>query len=817
MSSSGESQETAEAASTIKVAGPGEAPRYVDGVGTVWSSPIAGELSDSFMEYSMSVIVSRAIPDVRDGLKPVQRRILYAMWEKGLAAEKSHQKSASVVGTVMGTYHPHGDSAIYDAMVRLAQDWSMRVPLVDGQGNFGSPDDSPAAARYTEARMSRAAEFLVGDLGEETVDFVPNYSGTTVQPVVLPAKYPNLVVNGAAGIAVGMATNIAPHNLGEVAEAVKLLIADPRATLADLMKKIPGPDFPTGGILIEGEGIKEAYRDGRGTVRMRGRVEIEEVAGARRRGAQLVVKELPYGVAPERFITRTVEAISAKKVEGVTSIADHSDRHSGQRIVLELRAGVNPAAVLAQLYSQTPLEERFSINQVALVGGAPQTVGLKKMLTAWIEAAVEVVERRTRYRLGRAEARLHLVAGLVAALDMIDEVVAEIRRSRSTAAAREKIMKLVGVDETQANYILEMPLRRLVSLERRKLQDEKKELTGSVREMRRLLGSRREQEMVVVAELEEAVETCGDARRTQIISATAAEAAEAVTESVEIADEECVVTLSVTGLVGRDLGGRRRAGADDVLLARIEAKTREEVFIVGADGVAVRRQGYELAAAEGRSRGEKTAGLGVKRPVGIFSETELGRGRVPVIVTRRGVVKRVAPADLSKMAEVRIITLEEGDEVVWAGAAAENADIFMVAESGQVLRTPAQKIRPQGRGAGGVAGMRLEEGDKVIAAGAAVVEAGGGESKGVVAVITDGGRVKASALSEYPTKGRATGGVRGVRLLRGETRVVAAGVLDSEWTWVGKSGEALGATELGRRDGSGEILEGEPVGTGLVR
>ena len=802
---------------TRRALSPAEGRReVVDGfdIGTVVENPISDELSTGFLDYAVSVIVSRALPDVRDGLKPVQRRILYAMNAMGLRPDREYRKSARIVGDVMGKYHPHGDSAIYDAMVRLAQDWVMRVPLVDGQGNFGSPDDSPGAPRYTEARMATAALALTESLNEDVVDFQDNFDGSEVEPTILPARIPNLLVNGASGIAVGMATNMAPHNLREVADAIKLVLDNPKAQLADLLKVVKGPDFPTGGIVIHEGALGEIYRTGKGTVRLRGVATIE-AEGRKRR---IVITELPYTTSPERLITRVVEQVRDKKLEGIGGIADHTDRKSGLRIVIDLKNGVEPKAVLANLYALTPLEEKFAFNNVALVDGKPKTLGLRELIDEYIKFQLEIVVRRSEYRREAARKRLHIVAALVKALGEIDEVVAIIKKSRKTDTARQKLMSFLKIDETQANAILDMPLRRLTALEVSRLKEEEKELEKTIRDLTKLLGSEKLQRKVVAEELDEWVERIGDERRTRVVK-EADDEFEAGS-SVEVAEAPCVVTLSASGLIGRDEGGRRTPSADDLLLARVDATTTAEIFVITNQGRAYRTAAYDLPTAKGRSRGTKAGALlGLGRgevPVGLWSSTELEAGRIPVFVTAKGRVKRVRPDDLSQMAVVSLIKLEEGDQVVYAGAAADDAMAVFATKDGQVLVTDASKIRPQGRTGSGMAGIGLGDGDVVIGAGC--VDKAQLDTYDVV-VVTAAGRIKASALSEYPAKGRATGGVRTIRLLKGETRLAYAGVLPAgQWAPVVDGAVVEAAVERTRRDASGEMLESGPAtGAGWVR
>nr|WP_136090049.1 DNA topoisomerase IV subunit A [Auritidibacter ignavus] len=561
---------------------------------------VSAEMEQSFLEYAYSVIYSRALPDARDGLKPVQRRILYMMSQMGLTPEKGHVKSARVVGEVMGKLHPHGDGAIYDAMVRLAQDFNMRLPLVDGHGNFGSVDDGPAASRYTEAKMTRAAVAMTADIGEDTVEFEPNYDNQIFQPSVLPAAFPNLLVNGSSGIAVGMATNMPPHHLGEVIAAAQHLLAHPEANTAALMKFVPGPDLPSGGKIVGLEGIKEAYETGRGSFKMRATITVEQVS-ARRTG--LVITALPYGVGPEKVIDKVKDAVNNKKVTGVADVVDLTDRHHGLRMVIELKSGFNPQAVLAQLYKHTPLEESFGINNVALVDGQPRTLGLKELLHVYVDHRLTVVRRRTEYRLGKRRDRLHLVQGLLLALVDIDEVIEIIRSCDDAATARSRLMMVFDLTEVQADHILQLRLRQLTKFSRIELESEQAELTAAIAELEAILASDDKLRGTVSDELGQIAESFSDPRRTTLLkseelapvpsTAQAKKSPEKAASAMMIADDPCWVILSTSGQLVRTVdrtplvaAGRRKR--HDVFQSVVATTARGEVGAVTSTGRIIR-------------------------------------------------------------------------------------------------------------------------------------------------------------------------------------------------------------------------------------
>ncbi len=778
---------------------------------------VADEMRGSFLEYAYSVIYSRALPDARDGLKPVQRRILFQMAEMGLRPDRAHVKSARVVGDVMGKLHPHGDSAIYDALVRMAQPFALRLPLVDGHGNFGSLDDGPAAMRYTECRSALSAQLMTDSLDEDVVDFAPNYDGRETEPVVLPAAIPNLLVNGATGIAVGMATNIPPHNLVEVIAAARHLLMHPKATLDDLMRFIPGPDLPAGGRIIGLDGIREAYETGRGSFRIRATTTIENVT-PRRKG--IIVSELPYLVGPEKVIAKIKEAVESKKLTGIADVIDLTDMESGLRLVIEIKNGFHPEAVLEQLYALTPMEDSFGINAVSLVEGQPRTLGLREMLQVFVDHRIDVVRRRSAYRRRKAEERLHLVQGLIVAITDIDEVIAVIRSSDDAATAKVRLTQVFDLSEIQAAYILEMPLRRLTRFSRLELEAERDELLAKITALAEILDDDKRLRGVVGDELSEVSRLHGTPRRTVLLEAVTAPMSSSV--PLEVTDDPCVVLMSSTGLVARtadnrDLAADGERGAHDVVVSAVRATARGSIGVVTSAGRVMRVPVVELPALP-PTHGAPTIAGGVP----LSALVELDRGEVPVglcaitadghgiaLGTSSGVVKRVAPDTPSSADSWSIIRLEDGDRVVGAvELTTGNEELVFITSDAQLLRFDASSVRPQGRPAGGMAGVRLGDRARVVFFGAIdptrdnVVVTAAGTSGALPG--TSGTTVKVTPLGEFPGKGRATGGVRAQRFLKGED-VLALG-------WVGPA-PARAATPQGapanlppidpRRDASG--------------
>ncbi|WP_426560457.1 DNA gyrase/topoisomerase IV subunit A [Angustibacter sp. McL0619] len=778
---------------------------------------VQSEMQDSFLEYAYSVIYSRALPDARDGLKPVQRRILYSMSEMGLRPERGHVKSSRVVGEVMGKYHPHGDGAIYDALVRMAQPFSLRLPVVDGHGNFGSPDDGPAAMRYTEARLAPAALLMTSSLDEDTVDYVPNYDDQLTQPDVLPAAYPNLLVNGASGIAVGMATNMAPHNLVEVIGAARHLIANPDASLDDLMRFVPGPDLPTGGRIVGLDGIREAYESGRGSFRTRATARIESIT-PRRKG--IVVTELPYAVGPEKVREKIVDLARAKKIQGISDVVDLTDRNHGLRLVIEVKNGFNPDAVLEQLYRLTPMEDSFGINNVALVDGQPRTLGLRELLKVYVDFRIDVVRRRSAHRLARREDRLHLVEGLLIAILDIDEVIAIIRSSDDADTARTRLTQVFDLSTAQSEYILELRLRRLTKFSRIELEKESEELRRQIDELRAVLGDDAALRRLVSEELAEIAKTHGTPRRTVLLASAGAPTPAAAATPLEVTDDPCWVLLSSTGLLARTgTDDPLPVAADrhqhDAIVSAVRTTARGEIALVTSRGRALRLSALELPALPPTNGSPSLAG---GAPLGAFVDLPPGE-RVLTLTslspaglalgTAQGVVKRVLPDHPTGRDEWELIGLKDGDEVVGAvELASESVELCFITSDAQLLHFPAATVRPQGRPAGGMAGVKLSAGAGVVWFGAvdstadAVVVTVAGSTGALPG--TEPGSVKVTPWSEYPGKGRATGGVRCHRFLRGEDTLILG--------WAGAtparaSAANGGAVDLpaatGRRDGSG--------------
>ena len=878
-------------------------------------TPLNEEMSKSFLEYAYSVIYARALPDARDGLKPVQRRIVYQMGEMNLTPDRPYMKSARVVGEVMGKLHPHGDSAIYEAMVRLAQPFAMRLPLVDGHGNFGSLDDGPAASRYTEARLGPAALGMNADIDEDTVDFTPNYDNKLKEPTVLPAAIPNLLVNGGSGIAVGMATNLATHNLGEVVNAAKFLMAHSDATLEQLMRYVPGPDWPTGGTIIGRDGIREAYATGRGTLTTRAATHIEHVTA---RKQAIVVTELPYMVGPEKVIERISDGVKNRKLEGISGAFDLTDRHNGTRIVIEIKTGFDPHAVLVQLFKHTPLQDNFAMNNVALVEGRPHTMGLKEMLQVWVDHRRVVIRRRSEYRKKKALERLHLVEGLLLAMLDIDEVIQVIRTSDDADAAKSRLMVVFDLDEVQAQYILDLRLRRLTKMNRIELEAERDDLKKRIEELTRILASAEALDQVVTDEMDEAVAKWGSPRRTVLLdadpdgtltpvvaqgagasgvaksaleavkAATTISSAEAdvaaaaaaakktgeqstLTGALKIEDEPCVVMMSATGLIARttpsamDVFNARSTSderlRDDQITTIFETSTRATYGLVTSAGRLVLAHVVDLPALPAAATLSLKGGVQADELIGMTESTDPIRGERVItaiameqptsgktsakdesedggaaeakplpslaIGTRNGVIKRWNREAPTTMDSWPVIDLKDGDEVVFAAVAEDDDRLVFISSDSSLLTFEAKNVRPQGRTAGGMAGIKLAKGARVAAFN--VVPAGkvawtyeegeNGLTSGSGAVVltvagdsdalpgTENGAAKVTPLEMYPTKGRATGGVRSQRFLKGQNTLILA--------WVGlyplhASTSAGSPVELPkpdmRRDGSGVDL-----------
>ena len=785
---------------------------------------VSSEMQTSFLEYAYSVIYSRALPDARDGLKPVQRRILYSMNEMGVRPDRAHVKCARVVGQVMGLYHPHGDTAIYDALVRTAQPWTMRLPLVDGHGNFGSLDSGPAAMRYTECRMATAAAAMTDGLDQDTVDFKPNYDGKDVEPTVLPAAFPNLLVNGASGIAVGMATNCAPHNLVEVVQALRHLIRHPDADVDALMRFVPGPDLPSGGKIIGLDGIREAYRTGKGSFRIRATARVEQVH-PRRKG--IVVTELPYMVGPERVIEQIKTLVTARKLQGIADVKDLTDlTTNGTRLVIEVKNGFNPDALLEQLYKLTKMEDNFAINAVALVDGQPRTLSLRDLLTVFLEHRYQVTRRRTAFARRKAEDRLHLVEGLILAILDIDDVIAIIRGSDDTAAARTRLREAFELSELQANYILEMPLRRLTRFSTLELENERGALTAEIAELTAILDDQERLRTLVGDELAGMARSHGTPRRTILLAASGV-AATATAAPLEVADDPCRILLSSTGLLARTAdaeplpeGGDRTN--HDVLRATVLCTARGDVGLLTGAGRLVRVNALDLptvpttASAPNLQGGTHVTELVTlepdEQPLGLTTLSPDSPGLA--LGTAAGVVKRVNAEVLAKDAW-EVIRLEPGDRLVGAvELTGPDVELVFVTGDAQLLHFPASAVRPQGRAGGGMAGVKLAAGARAVFFGTvpsadALVVTVAGSSAALPG--TDAGTVKVTPFSEYPAKGRATGGVRCHRFLRGEDTLLLAWAGSAPAMAAAASGAPVDLpAATGKRDGTG-VPAGQPI------
>ncbi len=736
-------------------------PLTADFAREIIDTPVADEMSESFLAYSLSVITSRAIPDVRDGLKPVQRRILYSMLNMGIRPDGPHRKCARVVGDTMGNFHPHGDSAIYDALVRLGQDFARNVTLIDPQGNFGSLDEPPAAHRYTECRLTNAAMSMLGELDEDTVEFHPTYDGESTEPEALPGLLPNLLVNGTSGIAVGMATSMAPHNLREIAAAIELVATKrrPKPTVDELIALVPGPDFPSGGIAID-DNMAEIYATGRGQVTVRARAHIEQLT-AKRQG--IIITELPYLVGPERIIARVNSLLQDDKLEGVSSITNLSDRHQGLRLQIDCQVGVNPQAVLALLYRMTPLEDSFKINNVALVNGVPTTLPLYDLCFHYVEHRLDIIIKRTQYRLERAQARLHVVEGLLIALDNIDQVIAIIRACETVPEARTQLCEQLSLSEIQATHILDMQFRRLVGLEKQKLLDEQAELLNTIDGYELLLGSDARRRTLMLKELKELVDEHGHDRRTEIVrvSELATYSASDIAAPTQVSEEPCLITLSTSQNIGRstlDGGKRSRPGRHDLVNTRLEGTTTGRVWAITTEARALATTAHEVGEAAGRTRGTAVDQLfGTNRGEKVLTiASDEFTGHL-VLVTANGHAKRISADELAgTKPQNTVMRLKDGDQLVAAFLCPDDADILFIADNALCLRTGVDGISVQGRSAAGVAGMKLKPGARVIAAGAAPTEMW----DGIAVTVTSALEAKATPFDEIPRKGRATGGVR---------------------------------------------------------
>ena len=749
------------------------------------------EMQRSYLDYAMAVIVGRALPDVRDGLKPVHRRVLYAMFDGGYRPDRAFNKCARVVGDVMGTYHPHGDMAIYDALVRLIQDWTMRYPLALGQGNFGSPgNDGAAAPRYTETKMAQLAMEMVRDIDEETVDFQDNYDGKNQEPTILPSRFPNLLVNGSSGIAVGMATNIPPHNLREVADGVQWALENPHASreelLEALIQRIKGPDFPTGATILGHKGIEDAYRAGRGSVAMRAVVNVEELQGR----TCLVVTELPYQANPDNLAIKIAELVKDGKIQGIADLRDETSGRTGQRLVIVLKRDAVAKVVLNNLYKHTELQSNFSANMLAIVDGVPRTLSLDAFIRHWVTHQMDVIARRTRYRLRKAEEEAHILRALLKALDMLDEVIALIRASNTTEAARDGLMELLDIDELQARAILDMQLRRLAALERQKIQDRHSELESMIAEYNAILGSEQRQREIISTELAEIVEKHGDDRRTQILMGFDGDM------SMEdlIPEEEVVVTITRGGYVKRtrsdnyrsqQRGGKGVKGAqlrgDDVVEHFFVTTTHHWLLFFTNLGRVYRAKAYELAEAGRDAKGQHVANLLAFQPDEYIAQVldikDYQQAPYLVLATKNGLVKktRLEDYDTNRTAGVIAINLRDGDELVSAQLVSETDDLLLVSRKGQSIRFTAtdDALRPMGRATSGVTGMKFREDDELLAAD--VVKDGS-----FVFVVTEGGYAKRTAVEEYRLQGRGGLGIKVAKLAEERGDLVGALIVQEE-------------------------------------
>ena len=749
------------------------------------------EMQRSYLDYAMAVIVGRALPDVRDGLKPVHRRVLYAMFDGGYRPDRSFNKCARVVGEVMGQYHPHGDSAIYDALVRLIQDWTMRYPLALGQGNFGSPgNDGAAAPRYTETKMAPLAMEMVRDIDEETVDFQDNYDGRNQEPTILPSRFPNLLVNGSSGIAVGMATNIPPHNLREVADGVQWYLQNPDAPndvlLEELIRRVKGPDFPTGATILGHKGIEDAYRTGRGSITMRAVVNVEELQGR----TCLVVTELPYQANPDNLAVKIAELVKDGKITGIADMRDETSGRTGQRLVIVLKRDAVAKVVLNNLYKHTQLQENFGANMLAIVDGVPRTLSLDAFIRHWVTHQLEVIVRRTRYRLRKAEEAAHILRGLLKALDALDEVIALIRRSSTVDDARTGLMSLLEIDEIQSQAILDMQLRRLAALERQKIQDQHAKLEAEIAEYNVILASEERQRQIVSEELQEISDKYGDDRRTKILMGYDGDM------SMEdlIPEEEMVVTITRGGYVKRTRsdnyrqqarGGKGIRGAqlrgDDVVEHFFVTTTHHWLLFFTNLGRVYRAKAYELAEGSRDAKGQHVANLLAFQPdehiAQVLALPDYEAAPYLVLATKRGLVKktRLADYDTNRSAGVIAINLRDGDELVSAQLVSETDDLMLVSRKGQSLRFTAtdDALRPMGRATSGVTGMKFREDDELLAADVVTEDS-------FVFTVTEGGYAKRTSSDEYRVQGRGGLGIKVGKYAEERGHLVGAMVVQEE-------------------------------------
>lgn len=750
--------------------------------GKVKNVEIESEMQDSYLSYAMSVIIGRALPDVRDGLKPVHRRILYAMHDMGMTHNSQYKKCARIVGEVLGKYHPHGDAAVYDAMVRMAQDFSQRYPLVDGHGNFGSIDgDSPAAMRYTEARLSEIAEELLVDIDKETVEFVPNFDNTLKEPSVLPSKFPNLLVNGSSGIAVGMATNIPPHNLGEVIDGIISYIDNPKITIKELMKKIKGPDFPTGGTIMGVKGIVDAYKSGKGQIRVRGKVYLEQPKKGK---TQIIIGELPYQVNKSRLIEKIAELVRERKIDGITDLRDESDKN-GIRVVIEIRKDVDPNVIVNLLYKNTQLEETFGIIMLALVDGVPRTLNLLRLIEEYVKHRFTVVVRRTEFELKKAEERAHILEGLLIALDNLDEVIKTIRSSKDVPTAKENLIKKFKLTAVQAQAILDMRLQRLTALEREKVKKEHKELLEKIKYLKELLSSDSLIYGVIKDELKEIKKKYADERRTEITTKTSDIEIEDL-----IAEEENVISITHSGYIKRlpvasyrkqRRGGRGVIGInlkeDDFVEHLFISSTHHYVMFFSNLGKVYRLKVHELPEGSKTSKGKAIVNLLPFKPgekvAAIIATKDFQEDEYLIMATKKGIVKKtpIVDYDTSRKDGIAAIVLKKGDELIGVEKSSGNDDIIMVTRNGKAIRFNEGDCRPMGRVAQGVKGMRLSKGDEVLSM--IVIR----DADADLFIITEKGYGKRTSLSEYTRQRRGGSGIKAIQVTEKKGKVAGAGVV----------------------------------------
>jgi DNA gyrase subunit A len=742
---------------------------------------VEDEISKSFLDYAMSVIVSRALPDVKDGLKPVQRRILYSMYETGIRPTGPFRKCSKVVGDVMGNYHPHGNEAIYGTLVRLGQHFSTRYPLIEPQGNFGTPDDPPAAMRYTESRMSSLSSQLLDGIDEETVDFEPNYSGETSEPKVLPARFPNLLVNGAEGIAVAMATNMPPYNLREITEAVKFTIKNKNVKPKDYLKIIKGPDFPTGGLVVDTPTIKDAILKGRGSIKLRAVADVEELGRGR---SAIIVKELPYQASTDRIMEKIASLVQDKKLVGISDLRNESSDRNGTRLVIELKRDAVPQVVLNQLFKQTQLQDSFSVNSVALVDGVPKILSVPELIRLYIEHQIDVIQRRTKYRLKKAEDRLHIVEGLLLALNKIDQIIKVIKASKDVETARKSLMTKFKLSEIQASHILDMPLRRLTALELEKLKEEKDQLKNTIKELTGILKSKAKQEGILIEELEAITKKFGDERRSRIVP----DVGEVSIEDL-IEDEEIIVSVSAAGYIksvpstsykkqGRGGKGVKAASSEEDVIEHLLSTSVHSYLLFFTDkGKVYRAKAHEIPKTTRTAKGslvQNVLSMGQDEKIQAIIDTrDYETEKFLLIMTEKGTVKKSNFKEFdSNYKSLQAIKLKDDDQVVSVKTTSGKEDVILVSQNGQAIRFEETNLKPQGRTAMGVRGIKLREGDKVVGAATSRDE--------TLLFITAKGYGKRTKLDEFRKAGRGGMGVKALKVTETKGNLVGARSVDED-------------------------------------